>query len=482
MKNKIQPSDLFIYRHRYLISYILIGIALVVAFIIAGIYIPGGLSSQERDSFVYSTNLSFKKLANFGAVNAPYYILQKICLDLFGVSQLTIKLPSLIIGFLAIMGIIILLRYWFSTNVAVLSSALIVTAGQFLYLAQNGTPDIMNIFYTIYLLLFATLIIKKKLFSTIWQLLFLMLAAFSLYTPLSIFPLIAMLVVVIVHPHLRFMVNYHVSKVFIAIGVILSGIILVPLFINILRNPTVTYTLIGFSKDSFNLLANFKQTAINYFAFFSSSNSKIITPFFGLSSFVIIIYGFYLTIKTHYSAKSYIILALLICSIPGIILEKNNMNLTYLPLLLLLPTGLNGLFKFWYKLFPINPYARVSGLILITILVAAMSVAGIEHYAYSYHYNPAIVNNFSDDLAIMPKSPSTIVVDKTEFDFYSSISHYNKKLTVREKPLTTDDLLLATNLSKNSINEKQFQITNIITNSRMNNSDRFYIYKRINKV
>ena len=80
--------------------------------------------------------------------------------EVFGINTFTIKLPSLILGLLSAGGLILLLRRWFTLNVAVLTSLIAIATGQFLFIAQLGAPSIMYIFWPVAILLLGTQITR----------------------------------------------------------------------------------------------------------------------------------------------------------------------------------------------------------------------------------------------------------------------------------------------------------------------------------
>ena len=107
MSRKI--TDYFLYRWRYIIGYGVIALTVVGLLYVAFFYAPGGLSQGEMNSVVTSGNLSFKSLESFqpaSIINLPYNLLQHTSLTLFGVNNLSIKLPSLLLGGLSAIGMI----------------------------------------------------------------------------------------------------------------------------------------------------------------------------------------------------------------------------------------------------------------------------------------------------------------------------------------------------------------------------------------
>ena len=120
---KSHVTDYALYRWRYKIGYSLIFLIVVVILGLTSIYIPGSLREAELSSALESGALSAQSLDPATVVNLPYHILQRLGFMVFGVSTLTIKLPSIILGALTSVGVCLLTRAWFRRNVAVLATS-----------------------------------------------------------------------------------------------------------------------------------------------------------------------------------------------------------------------------------------------------------------------------------------------------------------------------------------------------------------------
>lgn len=469
---KPHVTDLLTYRWRYRIGYSLVIVVLIGILIFIGLNMPGGISPSEMESAVISDNL---KLTSLTTSNYPYHLLQHLSLKFFGLSILSIKLPSIIIATLSIIGVTILLRRWYRRNVGILAALIAITTGQFIFIAQNGTPDIMNLFWPVCLITTASLIINegsknKKIFAVI----FCIFAALSLYTPLSIYTLIAILAATLLHPHLRFHLR-NIGKVKTAIGLAIFFIIASPVIYHVIQNPSFITTLCGIPKTLPNIGTNLSTLANEYLGFANPGGKLYMTPVFELGSALLILIGLYQTIKTRATAKSYIINLSIICLLPVAILNPELMTITLLPLIILLAAGLRRILSHWYQLFPLNPYARIGGLVPIVLLVSVLVISGINRYIFTYQYDPGITVNFSNDLNLIPKDTKKIVVSNTEYDFYKVLAKHNKDIEVTTT--FSGDSFLATKLAKN--NNRNYTIDKIITNCNQNNSDRFYLYKKI---
>jgi len=472
----IDFTSFYLYRFRYWIGYGLIGFVSVALLVFAGLYLPGGISDEEMQAVITSHNISLSSIGDYAIINLPFHLLQHASLSLFGVSNFSIKLPSLILALLSAVGLIILLRKWFKRNIAVLGSIIAITTGQFLFIAQSGTPRILFIFWSVCLLLLGTLVARREAPRTLWKILFFVTVALSLYTPLTIYALIALLLAAMLHPHLRFVVR-QLSKTRVLIGAAVGLILVIPLIYGIIKSPELGLTILGIPSTMPNFLDNIVLVSQQYFGFSTSSITPLMTPVFGLGSMLIIAVGVYRLIRTRQSTRSYLVLIWMLCLIPIIIINPQYTSVTFLPLVLLLCFGLDHLLGYWYGLFPRNPYARIAGLIPLIILVGALVLSGLERYVYGYHYDTATVANFSNDLSLLPKDTKELVVAVSEEPFYSVVAAHNKHLRVVKEP--TGSTFVATSRANYAF--RGYEIERIITSSRLRNADRFYVYKKIDQ-
>ncbi len=472
----IDITSFYIYRFRYWIGYGLIALLLVGLLLFAGLYTPGGISTQEMESVVKSSSVSLTDLGSLAVTNLPYHLLQIASINLFGISDFSIKLPSLILAFISAVGLILLLQRWFKPSIAVLASVIAISTGQFLFIAQNGTPSILYVLWAVWLLLLGTLIAKKVKFKTLWKVLFFIVAALSLYTPLSIYALVALAVATVLHPHLRFILR-QLSKPRLAAAFVLGALIAVPLVIGVIKTPELGLMILGVPTEWPNILDNVLLLSQQYLGFATQSTTGLMTPVFGLGSMLIIGFGIYKLIRTRESTQSYLIIIWLACLIPVLITYPGFTSVTFLPLVLLLATGLESLLSYWYRLFPLNPYARIAGLIPLIVLVGVLVMSGLERYVYGYHYDPATVSNFSQDLSLLPDDTKQLIVSEDQLPFYEVVAEHKNDLTV--STTHSGDRFTASHAAKNTFSG--YSIDKIITSSDAQDADRFYVYKKLDE-
>lgn len=470
-------SKYTLYRWRYVIGYVLVGILLAVVLLFAGLFLPGGLSSQEMTSVIRAEALDLHDPASLTVQNLPYYAAQAGIFQIFGVSIFTVKLPSLILALMSAIGFIVLLRRWFKPNIAVLASLIAVSTGQFLYIAQSGTPSILYIFWPIALLLLGTQITRVKKYRLLWKILFVIVAALSLYTPLGIYPLIAIILAIVLHPHLRNIVRRMPNKQIILVAV-LFVLFCVPLAWILWMNPSLGMTLLGLpSQWPIDFSANALTVTRQYFMFWQPGASTIMTPVFGLGTALIMLIGFSRMFRTRDTTRSYLVMIWLALIIPILLLNPGYTSVTFVPSMLLIAAGLMSLISYWYRLFPLNPYARIAGLIPIIVLVGALILSGLARYTYGYHYSSEIAPLFSKDLSLLPSETKQLVVTPKERKFYEAVAKYTPDLSVTEA--ATADTFTTTRDVK--IDTNTYKVTRIITNANSDSSSRFYVYQKIDK-
>lgn len=487
---KLLVTDFTTYKYRYQIGYGLILLVLVTLLVVAGLYVPGGLSDIEMKSTVISSNITTSNLASFTIIDLPYYLLQKASLAIFGITTFSIKLPSLVLGFISAIGMFLLLRRWFKHNIAVIASTLTIATGQFLFVSQNGAPSIMFIFWSIYLLLIAMLVVRNSRHSTLWTFAFFIGAAFSLYTPLSAYVLLAIGSAALLHPHLRFMLRRLSKLKFIGAGLV-SLILLIPLAFGIYKNPSLGLELLGVPTAWPNFAGNLSQLVTQYFDVISPTSGIIMTPIFSFGSIALIVLGLLHIIRARHTARSYIISVWGLLLIPILLINPNFVSITFVPLVLLLATGVQTLLHQWYRLFPKNPYARIAGLLPLTILVGGLLLSGIERYMYGYHYDPRTATSFSRDLRLLNqelRSSSgniTLVTSEKHKAFYQAVAsnktqHKTVTLSVATAPPATARAIIVEHDQHNKV-KVSAPLQKILADTHAHDADRFYLYKNTSK-
>jgi hypothetical protein len=223
-----------------------------------------------------------------------------------------------------------LLRLWFRRNVAIIGSVITLVTGQFLMAAQLGTPSIGYIFWNAAILYSVSMLARTEKYRSLWLIAAAALAGFSMYSPLQIYIVIALLATSIIHPHARFLV-FKLPMWVLGVSVGVFAIITLPLVISLLSKPHILLTLLGIPHPfALPTLHGLKQQFLQYFGFYIPQSGIQITPIYGLAVVALGIVGIYHLLSAKYTAKSYIVTIWLVLLFPAIIINSETVMIAFM--------------------------------------------------------------------------------------------------------------------------------------------------------
>ena len=496
---KVIISKLFLYRHRFVLGYLFLSIIFGFALLYLPTITPNGLSEAEMESVVTSMNTDKSTVISGNIIDLPYHMLQKVSVLLFGLNIYGIKLPSIIIGGLLGILFILLLNRWFKNNVAVMASVLAVLSSNFLYIAGSGTPLIMMVFWPTLLFWLGSKIQGENKPKPLYCFIFAFALLLSLFTPYMVFLAVFIVLYTLFHPHLRFTIT-HLPKIPLTISTIIVLGASAMLIINETKNPDTLRTL-AFMKDFSwtHYFENIKTAFIPFFKWSGMVESTFLAPLVGLASLALAVTGLISTYKGFFASRNSIATYLIVFTVIISGFNPNAAILLILPLAILIAHGFRYILNQWYGLFPENPYARIFGILPIAIFLIIMITSDISHFVFGYRYNPAVANQFSNDLRLIrdniEENSVLVVQSDLEYDFYKifekepilNIMNQKKIAVTKEFPTLIFDHLATLGRYENDIDlensiklEDRYTLTRIITNSKSENSDRIYLYDNKN--
>ena len=489
---KHQITNLLLYRWRYILGYATFAAALALLLVLAGLFIPGGLSKAEIHSALISNQLNPHLLFDLSPdqlLYLPYRLLQAGSIALFGFTSFSIKLPSLILAFVGAVGLLVLMNLWFRRNVAIIASIIAVTTTQFILTAQSGHAGITYIFWTVFILLSASLIAKKGALPNAWAIAGFILAGLSLYMPLNVYVLLALGLTAVLHPHARYTLIRKASRPMLAAGMVLFLLVISPLVIGIVNEPSLLKSLLGVPENWAVISSNAQVLFNQYLNFYNTTSGNDINPVYGLGTFLLILLGLYRMFTSKYTTKSYVISFWLVLLTPFVILNPSFVTITFVPVMLLLALGIDYLIWSWYRLFPRNPYARIFGLIPLSILVVGMAVANVDRYAYGYHYDTTVYSNYNFDLTLInktikkyPNEPIQLVVAPHDIELYQAYALHQtkaKSVTVTSNPMKAVASHQLTLVAASIHQRVALLPDSVLVSVSKAHADRFYLYKNL---
>lgn len=448
-------SELTLYRYRYAIGHVLLAVLIVGLLFLNFNSLPAGMSQVEQASALQSQQLTFsfspdnpllgiwQFLQSTNVVDLPYHLMQKASLYFFGLSPLGVRLPSIIMGAISAFTLFMLLRRWLQDNAAVVMGVLIATSSWFLSIGRIGTPDIMILFWTSLLLLLATLVSQESRHYHAARAFGLLAVGFSLYTPLMTYLFLAAVIASITQPHLRYVMR-SAEKFSASTGVFLLVIILIPLGFHIWRDPSVLRELLAIPAsipEPLDFLRNLIIAGSSLLNPFRQTMEVSPLPLISIATTVLAVIGGVRLFADWHSVRSHLLLMWLAILVPVIALGviSQNLAILFVPVMIFSAIGVQALFRYWYTIFPRNPYARIFGLLPLSILVLSLINFNYQRYFAAVPYATSTAQIYTQDPFILHKAVSSksyrqarllviAPVDKTEL--YKIDKQLNKNMDV----------------------------------------------------
>ena len=478
---KTPISKLFLYRYRFIIGYIVLGLAFGMLLIGLPLVAQKGLSGAEIESATSSYYLGKDGIINGDLVDLPYRLLQKFSITFLGLSAYSIKLPSVLMGLLLGFLLILLLNRWFKSNVSLLASCLVVLSTPFLFLAGNGTPLIMIVFWPTLLLWLGSKIQGEKRPKPSYSFFFAIAMLLSIFTPYMIYFAVFCVMFVLLQPHLRFVIKDLPKLPLVLVGLMMLGGFTV-LGISIFNHPEVLQELLFANNFHIeNFFGNIGAGLALMFSWHNSLESVFLSPLVSLPIFALVLIGLFSTTKGFFASRNSIASVLIVFCLIITGFNPDAIIFFILPFSILVAHGLKYLLEKWYGLFPENPYARISALFPLTILFGIIIIPGLLQYVYGYRYNPSVVNEFSDKLSVIRRNlnDETLLVTDN-YDFYKILEASSDIKVTDKLEGKADKLAVLGKLDDNA--SASYQLSRIITSPRMDNSDIIYLYTYTEKV
>lgn len=471
-----------LYKFRYILGYTLLFAVLLVVMTVDLNTLPNGICLKGMNTVVASMNMSLSDPLGL-VINAPYHALQYLSVTIFGLERLSIVLPSIIFGAATMILFFLTMRQWFRESVAVVTTLTAVTTAPFITMLRGTTPDIMLPFWTIVLLYAAVKVLIKQQKAFVWKLIAVIAALGLLYTPFGVYTLLAFIIGGLLHPHVRSRLRrIKTYRKIILIAVACIG--LVPLIIHLVQHPENIAVLTGVNVFQASLADMRATLDVFYRSYINFTDNGFIgtsiVPAFNIASVCLMVLGLFRTIKDRHTTRSYVMLSWLLITTPVMLFAPGAQHVILVPALLLLTIGSETLIVDWYKLFPRNPYARIAGLIPLTILFVTIAVTNITHYFYNHQYiaTPANRESLSYIRNVLDTNdkarPTLLVTDVQTLQFYRLLEREYSNLSVTE---TAPSVVTKTTLVTPEATAALGTPSEIHTSSRKENSVTLRIYE-----
>jgi hypothetical protein len=312
---------------------------------------------------------------------------------------------------------------------------------------------------------------RTQIFSTFWKVAACVLTATALYIPLGIYIVLALFITASFHPHIRYMIR-RIARIRLIIAILLGLVALIPVGEAIILNQKVALLLLGI-PNSINLQDNVVSLGKDLFGFFLASDSYLLRPLYSLGAVVLM--------------RGYTVFFLGLFLVPLVIINPAHVTDLYVLATLLMAMGVNTLVASWYTLFPRNPYARIAGMVPISVFVVGMIFTGFASFVNNYSYNANVLQAYTNDLKLLARAVAAnhqntkvqVVTSKAQEPFYSLVAHYDKRFAVSTDFAAKQTVIMTHDAYHE--HAPKTAISTIVTSRRATDADRFYIYNSVAK-
>lgn len=435
---KILPvSEWTFYKYRFIIGYGFLTLIVALYILLYSSLIPPGLSTAETQSVVTSAQISFTE-PPVAIVDLPYHLLQKVSVDLLGITPFGVRLPSMIFGILTAIFTALVLRRWMPSNVALISCLIMLTSGWFIGTSRIGAPFIMVAFFSSLILLAATYISQQTPHWKRWKVVLAFTAAISLYTPFTIYLFIAAIIAAFTQPHLRYLIRRS-SKFHVTLGTFIFALVLVPLGWGLFKNISQIWTLLAIPQDlpgPVQFGQNLIQAVSNFINPYNVSFGDFMTPLISLVSVLFLIAGAVRILRDFHAIRTYLLLIWTALLVPIMGFNPDNLTVLMIPTFIVVAIGVQPIIGYWYKIFPLNPYARVFGLVPLALLIIAVIQFNDQRYTFGMLYSESAKQTFNSDLFLAQNQLNQLPAETQTFVVVAEINKPLYQIEADNRPNT----------------------------------------------
>ena len=321
--------------------------------------------------------------------NNPVNLLYTILIDIVGflhIHHLVIgRIISAVIGLGIIAMFYWIIQNWHGRRIAWMATILFVTSTRFLHTARLGTPQIL-LFGLFFLVAYGFWLKERKQKLRFALPAGLLMACLLIYTPGMIWFVIAG----IIWQWRTILDKIGKTPIWLTgVAIVATLALLFPLVWSILKHPRLAETFIGlpgtfpqFPHIS-TIFHNLVNIPIQLFYTHSSVTSDLGTPaLLTLDSFAIVmfIFGSYLYLKHFKLVRTNFLIAIFV--IACVLIGLGGMSVTVLlPFIyMIIAAGISYLLGQWLDVFPRNVFARSTGIVLLSFVIALCCTYNLRRY------------------------------------------------------------------------------------------------------
>ena len=394
----LKPAQQWVSVHwRGLISGLIISALAILTMSLGVNSLLPGQNKFETETLnnIHSIKAPWQNAVNI-AYNAPAHFIGNILDSPLEGARIT----SVIYGLLCVALMFYIIKRWFNVRIATVGSLLFMTSSWLLHISHMAAPLILLVFGPLAILASFSWFHRTKKFKFLSFVILLACLAFCAY--IAYMPwMVAVVAFILFTKEKRIIAK--LSKKQIATAVSIMSVLLVPLFVSLIQNPSQYHILLGIPASLPSFKIYFVQLAytLSMVVFRSASLPELHLanlPMLDIFSAAMLFLGVYYLAQRIKSRHSMIIFASTIAFILLIPLS----NFYQLSAKVLMPfvyvfviAGIVELLNQWFTYFPRNPWVRNFGVVMIVIAIGFASFYHLQRYYVAWPNSTETKNSYT---------------------------------------------------------------------------------------
>lgn len=326
-------------------------------------------------------------------INAPYLIPAYVAGSSIDSMLVGARITSVIFGLIATFTLFILLKRWFSIQIASVGSLLFITSSWVLAISHQATPLILMVLAPMLLIVTLTYFANAKKHSYRAFLSLVGAVAIAFYVPYMFWP-IAIVITTVALLYRQKLAK--LSKKQIAVSAVIFAMLILPLIISITQYPGQLRELLGIPS----VLPTVEQYAKNFVWQFSTI-FFLAQPFpelyvgrlplldvFSVAMVLLGVYHFAKYMPKRRKLSFAVLVGALLVIVPLASPYQIPMT-TYVAIIyVFIAAGVYEFLRQWFNYFPRNPFARNTAVLLVTVLIGMATLYNLQRFYIAWPNAP----------------------------------------------------------------------------------------------
>ena len=326
-------------------------------------------------------------------INAPYLIPAYIIGSNINEMLIGARITSVVFCLIATVALFILLKRWFSIQIASVGSLLFITSSWVLAISHQATPLILLVLTPLVLIISLTRFANEKKHSYGAFLQLICAVALALYVPYMFWPVAVVSgTVALLYRHKLATLN----RKQIVVAAIVFAALLVPLFISITQYPGQIKEVLGIpiAMPSLGEYSNNFMWQFSTLFFVSQPFPELYLgrlPLLDIFSVAMTLLGIYHFAKYMPKRRKFsfaVLIAVLLIIVPLSIPYQPPMTAYIAIIYIFIAAGVYELLQQWFNFFPRNPFARNTAVVLVSVLIGMAALYNLQKFYIAWPNAP----------------------------------------------------------------------------------------------